>query len=123
MELCTICWESLILMGVIVMLSLSREMKETRSILSHKRRPCCGIKEWGILEKRAFEHYMVNVWLIESVPSYHMTPHREWLSEYEKYDGGDVFLGDDSTTKILGRGRVKLLLNDGRIRTLPRVKS
>jgi hypothetical protein len=50
-----------------------------------------------------------------------MTPHREWFSEYEKYDGGDVFLGDDSTTKILGRGRVKLLLNDGRIRTLPRV--
>jgi hypothetical protein len=24
-----------------------------------------------------------------------MTPHKEWLSEYEKYDGGDVFLGDD----------------------------
>jgi hypothetical protein len=50
-----------------------------------------------------------------------MTPHREWFSEYEKYDGGDVFLGDDSTTKILGRGRVNLLLKDGRIRTLPRV--
>jgi hypothetical protein len=50
-----------------------------------------------------------------------MTPHKEWFSKYEKYDGGDVFLGDDSTTKILGRGRVKLLLNDGRIRTLPGV--
>jgi hypothetical protein len=50
-----------------------------------------------------------------------MTPHREWFSEYEKYDGGDVFLGDDSTAKILGRGRVKLLLKDGRIRTLPGV--
>jgi hypothetical protein len=61
------------------------------------------------------------VWLIDSGASYHMTPHREWFSEYEKYDGGDVFLGDDSTTKILGRGRVKLLLNDGRIRTLPGV--
>jgi hypothetical protein len=61
------------------------------------------------------------VWLIDSGASYHMTPHREWFSEYEKYDGGDVFLGDDSTAKILGRGRVKLLLNDGRIRTLPGV--
>jgi hypothetical protein len=61
------------------------------------------------------------VWLIDSSASYHMTPHREWFSEYEKYDGGDVFLGDDSTTKILGRGRVKLLLNDRRIRTLPGV--
>jgi hypothetical protein len=50
-----------------------------------------------------------------------MTPHREWFSEYEKYDGGDVFLGDYSTAKILGRGRVKLLLKYGRIRTLPGV--
>ena len=47
-----------------------------------------------------------------------MNPHREWFSEYEKYDGGDVFLGDESTTKILGHGRVKLLLKYGRIRTL-----
>jgi hypothetical protein len=59
-----------------------------------------------------------DVWLIKSGASYHMTPHREWFSEYGKYHGGDVFLGDDSTTKILGRGRVKLLLKDGRIRTL-----
>jgi hypothetical protein len=50
-----------------------------------------------------------------------MTPHREWFSEYEKYNSGDVFLGDDSTTKILGHGRVKFLLKDGRIRTLPGV--
>ena len=50
-----------------------------------------------------------------------MTPHREWFSKYEKYDRGDVFLGYDSTTKILGHGRVKLLLKDGRIRTLPGV--
>ena len=50
-----------------------------------------------------------------------MNRHREWFSEYEKYDGGDVFLGDESTAKILGRGRVKLLLKDGRIRNLPGV--
>jgi hypothetical protein len=39
----------------------------------------------------------------------------------KSYDGGDVFLGDDSTTKIMGHGRIKLLLKYGRIRTLPRV--
>ena len=66
-------------------------------------------------------HVDRDVWLIDSGASYHITPHREWFSEYEKYDGGDVFLGDNSTTKIMGRGRVKLLLKDGRIRTLPRV--
>jgi hypothetical protein len=62
-----------------------------------------------------------DVWLIDSGVSYHMTPHREWFLEYEKYDGGDVFLGDDSTTSIMGHGRVKLLLKDGWIRTLSRV--
>jgi hypothetical protein len=62
-----------------------------------------------------------DVWLIDSGVSYHMTPQREWLCEYEKYDGGDVFLGDDSIEKIMGHGRDKLLLKYGRIRTLPRV--
>jgi hypothetical protein len=66
-------------------------------------------------------HAYHDVWLIDSSASYHMTPHMEWFSEYEKYDGGDVFLGDDSLTKMFGCGRVKLLLNDGRLRTLPGV--
>jgi hypothetical protein len=48
-----------------------------------------------------------------------MTPHREWFCEYERYDGGTVFLGDDSTTRIIGRGKFKLRLIYGRIRTLP----
>jgi hypothetical protein len=47
-----------------------------------------------------------------------MTPQRKWFCEYEKYNGGDVFLGDDSTAKIMGNGRVKLLLKYARIRTL-----
>jgi hypothetical protein len=47
-----------------------------------------------------------------------MTHHREWFSEFEKYDGGNVFLGDDLTTKIMGHGRVKLLPKYGRIRNL-----
>jgi hypothetical protein len=66
-------------------------------------------------------HVDYDVWLIDLGASYHMNPHREWFSGYEKYDGGDVLLGDDLTKKILGHGRVKLLLKDGRIRTLPGV--
>jgi hypothetical protein len=81
-----------------------------------------SIEEGGdvYLESTA-THADHDVWFIDSGASYHMNPHREWFSEYEKYDGGDVFLGDYSTTKIMGRGRVKLLLKDGRIRTLPGV--
>ena len=46
-------------------------------------------------------HEDLDVWLIDSGVSYHMTLHREWFPEYEKYDGGDIFLGDESTTNIL----------------------
>ena len=34
-------------------------------------------------------------WLIDLGASFHMTPHREGFYEYEKYNGRDVFLGDD----------------------------
>jgi hypothetical protein len=30
-------------------------------------------------------------WLVNSSASFHLTSHREWLCEYERYDGGDVF--------------------------------
>jgi hypothetical protein len=61
-----------------------------------------------------------DVWLINLDPSFHMTPHREWFWKYEKYDGGDVFLGYDLTTKIIGRGRVRLKLKYKRVKTIPR---
>jgi hypothetical protein len=50
-ELCTSCWEALILMGVTIMLSMRIEIKKIRPILSLERRPWCGIKDWSILEK------------------------------------------------------------------------
>ena len=59
-------------------------------------------------------------WLFDSGISFHMTPLREWFYEYERYNG-NVFLGDDSTKKVTRHGRMKLLLNDGRIKTLPGV--
>ena len=57
-------------------------------------------------------------WLVDFGASFHMTPHKKWLCEYERYDGGNVFLGDDSTTRILGQGKVKLRLIYGSIRIL-----
>jgi hypothetical protein len=40
--------------------------------------------------------------LINLSASFHTIPHKEWFCEYENYDGGDVILGDDSTTNIIG---------------------
>ena len=56
--------------------------------------------------------------LVNLGASLHITPHKEWFGEYGRYDGDDVFLGDDSTAKIIGRGKFKLKLMDGKIRTL-----
>ena len=47
-------------------------------------------------------------WLIDLGVSFHFTPHREWFYEYEKYDGGDLFLGDYRKVRIVGRGKFKL---------------
>jgi hypothetical protein len=58
-------------------------------------------------------------WLVDSGASFHMNPHREWFCEYERYDGGDVFIGDESMNKIIGQLKFKLRIMDGRIRTLP----
>jgi len=66
-------------------------------------------------------HAYHEAWLVDSSASFHTTPHREWLCEYERYDGGNVFLGDELKTRIIGQGRVKLRLIDGRIGTLPGV--
>eukprot|EP00253_Pinus_taeda_P004235 PITA_04235 len=53
-------------------------------------------------------HVDNEAWLIDSSASFHFTPHREWFCDYDKYNGGDVFLGDDRRARIVGRGKVKL---------------
>eukprot|EP00253_Pinus_taeda_P014414 PITA_14414 len=63
-------------------------------------------------------HVDHEAWLIDSSVSFHFTPHREWFCEYEKYNGGDVFLGDYRKARIIGHGKLKLKLQGGRVRTL-----
>jgi hypothetical protein len=48
------------------------------------------------------KHVDHEAWLVDSSESFHMTPHREWFCEYERYDGGNLFLGDESTNIIIG---------------------
>eukprot|EP00253_Pinus_taeda_P033728 PITA_33728 len=66
-------------------------------------------------------HVDNEAWLIDSGRSFHFTPHREWFHEYDKYDLGYVFLGDNKMASIFGHGKVKLKLQGGRVRTLPGV--
>ena len=59
-------------------------------------------------------------WLIDPCASFHMTPHREWFYEYERYNV-DISPSHDRPSKVIGHGRVKFILNDGRIKALPGV--
>ena len=73
------------------------------------------------LDSYSNTHVDHEAWLIDSGASFHFTPHREWFSEYEKYDGGDALLGDDRKARIFRRRKFNLKLQGGSIRTLPGV--
>jgi hypothetical protein len=79
-----------------------REGRDLKMLLLQKKKNTS--KEGGDVyldsSRRNIEH---EAWLVDSGASFHMTPHRDWFFEYERYDGGDFFLGDDSTTKIIGK--------------------
>jgi len=48
-----------------------------------------------------------------------MIPSIEWFCKLGRHDGGDFFLGDDSTTRITWWGKFNLMLKGERVRTLP----
>jgi hypothetical protein len=49
-------WEALSMTSEIVPLLLRLELKKKKLLQSLEKRLCCGIKDWGILERRAFEY-------------------------------------------------------------------
>jgi hypothetical protein len=56
------------------------------------------------------------VWLTNSGASFHITSHRYWFSMFEKYYGGIVYLGDNSTLNIVGHGRVLTRFPGGEVK-------
>jgi hypothetical protein len=97
-----------------------RKRRDPKKLLLQKKiypRKKEGMFTWNLQENL----HIMRQWLVESGASFHMTLHMEWFFEYERHDGGNFFLGDYWTTRIIGRGKFKLRLIDGRIRTIPGV--
>jgi hypothetical protein len=53
------------------------------------------------------------IWIIDSGASFHVTPHEELFSSYQKGDFGMVKMGNHVTSKIVGIGEVTLVTEYG----------
>jgi len=52
-------------------------------------------------------------WVVYLGASCHATPHRKFFHDYVQGDFGHVLLGDDEPCKIVGKGKVRIKLNNG----------
>nr|KYP31853.1 Retrovirus-related Pol polyprotein from transposon TNT 1-94 [Cajanus cajan] len=53
------------------------------------------------------------IWIIDSGASFHVTPHEEFFSSYQKGDFGMVKMGNHVTSKIVGIGEIALMTENG----------
>ncbi|KAG8478618.1 hypothetical protein CXB51_028426 [Gossypium anomalum] len=65
---------------------------------------------------------LTSEWILDSGCSFHMCPNREWFSTYSSVEGGVMRMGNDSSSKVVGIGTVKIKMHDGTIRTLSDVR-
>ena len=52
-------------------------------------------------------------WIMDSGGSYHMTYMRDYLFDFEEYDGGNVLIGDGMKCRVRGTGNVQVQMRDG----------
>lgn len=64
----------------------------------------------------------MDVWLLDSGATWHMTSRREWFHKYESIPGGAVRMGNDHALKIVGIGTIKIKMFDGTVRTIQNVR-
>ena len=59
---------------------------------------------------------------MDSGASFHTTPHREIIQNYVASDFGKVYLADGSTLDVVGMGNVRILLSNGSVWLLEKVR-
>ena len=63
----------------------------------------------------------VDVWLLDSGATWHMTSQREWFHKFEPVSGGSIHIGDDHALEIAGIGTIKIKMFDGTVCTFQEV--
>ena len=61
-------------------------------------------------------------WILDSGCTYHMTFHKEWLTDFKDITGGSVVLGNSDTCQVEGIGNISIKMFDGCTRILQNVR-
>jgi len=61
-------------------------------------------------------------WILDSRCTYHMCPHKDWLSIYDPIDSTVVHIVNNAQCKVTRIGTVKIKTHDGVVRTLSNVR-
>lgn len=79
-----------------------------------------GDKEANVVSKKSEEDALLlslesvdDLLVLDSGASFHATPHRGYSIDYVQGDFGFVYLGDNETYQIFGKGKVKIKLYNG----------
>ncbi|GJR89409.1 hypothetical protein Tco_0213420 [Tanacetum coccineum] len=62
-------------------------------------------------------------WIMDSGGSYHITYSRDYLVDFEEYDGGNILLGDGRECRVWGTCKVQVQMRDGSSFVLDNVRS
>ncbi|TYK10877.1 Retrovirus-related Pol polyprotein from transposon TNT 1-94 [Cucumis melo var. makuwa] len=63
-----------------------------------------------------------DAWIMDLGCTFHMTHHQDFLTNFQKGDGGKVLLGDNGTCDVKGTGSVQIATHDGMVRILTNVR-
>ena len=55
----------------------------------------------------------ISEWILDSGCSYHMCPNREMFLDFKEFNGGVVYMGNDSTYNMTGIGLIQIKMFDG----------
>jgi hypothetical protein len=62
-------------------------------------------------------------WILDSGASYHMCINRDWFTTYRPFAGGEVFMANDTLSKAVGIGSIRIKMHhDGVVRTITNVR-
>ncbi|KAF3671488.1 hypothetical protein FXO37_08023 [Capsicum annuum] len=61
-------------------------------------------------------------WILDSACSFHMCPNKDLLTTYDLVEGGFVLVGNNVACKIIGKGTVRIKMQDGIVKTLINVR-